>query len=168
MLYFSIWKEFFSAQNMSYTVIILPSLSFKLNSYFTSDDIENPLKNFIFLTAAMQENMAKDFPLIDVLPWNHFGRKNIGYIYAILHGACIIWDFDDDNILLTKHHMFEMIPGASSMLKNMENNTTTQNTPTNALFVLLEAVNYSKMEMLSFNPYPLMDCPTYPCKYLYI
>ena len=28
-----------------------------------------------------------------------FGRKNIGYLYAIANGAAVIWDFDDDNIL---------------------------------------------------------------------
>jgi hypothetical protein len=52
-----------------------------------------------------------------VLPWNHFGRKNIGYLYAILHGATTVWDFDDDNILLSKHHMFELIPGSTEVHK---------------------------------------------------
>ena len=33
------------------------------------------------------------------MPWNSFGRKNIGYLFAIAHGAKTIWDFDDDNIL---------------------------------------------------------------------
>ena len=139
-----------------------------ISTYFTSDDIENPLKNFIFLTVAMQEDMAKTFPLVDVLPWNHFGRKNIGYIYAIHHGAQIIWDFDDDNILLTKHHMFELSPGASSIQKKIESNSTIQIPLANPLFVVLEAINYSEKKMLSFNPYPLMDCPTKPCKYLHV
>ena len=31
--------------------------------------------------------------------WNNFGRKNIGYLYAIAHGANKRWDFDDDNII---------------------------------------------------------------------
>ena len=110
--------------------------------------------------------MAKTFPLVDVLPWNHFGRKNIGYIYAIHHGAQIIWDFDDDNILLTKHHMFELSPGASSIQKKIESNSTIQIPLANPLFAVLEAINYSKKKMLSFNPYPLMDCPTKPCTYL--
>ena len=114
----------------------------------------------------MQEDMAKTFPLVDVLPWNHFGRKNIGYIYAIHHGAQIIWDFDDDNILLTKHHMFELSPGASSIQKKIESNSTIQIPLANPLFAVLEAINYSKKKMLSFNPYPLMDCPTKPCTYL--
>ena len=33
-------------------------------------------------------------------PWNHFGRKNVGYLEALKSGACFMWDFDDDNILL--------------------------------------------------------------------
>ncbi len=37
-----------------------------------------------------------------LLPWNHFGRKNVGYLYAIAHGAKNIWDFDDDNMLQRK------------------------------------------------------------------
>lgn len=33
------------------------------------------------------------------LPWNHFARKNAGFLFAIHHGAQAIWDFDDDNVL---------------------------------------------------------------------
>ena len=33
------------------------------------------------------------------IPWKHFSRKNIGYLYAIKKGAQVIFDFDDDNIL---------------------------------------------------------------------
>lgn len=33
------------------------------------------------------------------LPWNHFGRKNLGYLFAIAHGARWIYDTDDDNLL---------------------------------------------------------------------
>ena len=35
-----------------------------------------------------------------MIPWNHFGRKNIGYLYAIIHGAKVIYDTDDDNVPL--------------------------------------------------------------------
>jgi len=31
------------------------------------------------------------------LPYNHFARKNFGFLYAILRGAKFIFDFDDDN-----------------------------------------------------------------------
>ena len=52
----------------------------------------------IFLTDAMQESLP--YSLIKNLPWNHFGRKNVGFLFAIHHGAKIIYDTDDDNNLL--------------------------------------------------------------------
>ena len=33
------------------------------------------------------------------LPYDSFGRKNVGYLYAIQHGARCIFDLDDDNLL---------------------------------------------------------------------
>jgi hypothetical protein len=33
------------------------------------------------------------------IPWNHFARKNIGYLYAIEQHPDFIFDFDDDNEL---------------------------------------------------------------------
>jgi hypothetical protein len=33
------------------------------------------------------------------MPWNHFSRKNLGYLFAIGHGARLVFDFDDDNEL---------------------------------------------------------------------
>ncbi|CAK0812055.1 unnamed protein product, partial [Prorocentrum cordatum] len=33
------------------------------------------------------------------VPWRHFGRKNVGFLYAIAHGARVIYDTDDDNRL---------------------------------------------------------------------
>ena len=32
-------------------------------------------------------------------PWNHFARKNLGYLFAILQKAEFIFDFDDDNYI---------------------------------------------------------------------
>ena len=50
----------------------------------------------VFLTTGQQDAM---FPYLSkTIPWNHFARKNIGYMYAIKHSATHIWDFDDDNI----------------------------------------------------------------------
>jgi hypothetical protein len=121
-----------------------------------ADDIEAPSKNFIFLTAAMQKDMSSDFPLIKVLPWNHFGRKNVGYLYAILHGATTIWDFDDDNILLTNDNIFEMFP----VVKGVNGSSLPDSV------TVREAIGYSGLSQLSFNPYPLMGCPSTPCKYI--
>ncbi|KAK3608931.1 hypothetical protein CHS0354_023104 [Potamilus streckersoni] len=68
------------------------------------------------------------YPAISkALPWKHFGRKNIGYIYAIHHGGEYIWDFDDDNVglidskmLTTKTNFSYLIP-CSGFSKPMMN-----------------------------------------------
>ncbi|CAJ1936581.1 unnamed protein product [Cylindrotheca closterium] len=36
---------------------------------------------------------------VRTMPWRHFGRKNLGYLFAILHGAEFFFDFDDDNFI---------------------------------------------------------------------
>jgi hypothetical protein len=67
-----------------------------------ADGKQNPKDrpNFIFLTPKDQEELSHHLPIVSLLPWNHFGRKNVGYLYAILHGAQVVWDFDDDNGLI--------------------------------------------------------------------
>lgn len=54
-------------------------------------------KAVVLLTPANQEKLKSEF--VNRLPWNNYVRKNIGYLYAIQHGADSIWDFDDDNAL---------------------------------------------------------------------
>ncbi len=49
-----------------------------------------------YLSPSDQQKL--DFHGIDQLPWKSYGRKNVGYLYAMLHGADIIADTDDDNI----------------------------------------------------------------------
>ena len=45
------------------------------------------------------QNQIDLFPeLSDLIPYNHYCRKNIGYLYAINHGASVILETDDDNI----------------------------------------------------------------------
>jgi hypothetical protein len=41
--------------------------------------------------------MKLGYQLVDIMPWKHYCRKNIGYLYAIEHGATIIYETDDDN-----------------------------------------------------------------------
>ena len=36
--------------------------------------------------------------LSEILPFNHYSRKNLGYLFAIEHGAEVILETDDDNI----------------------------------------------------------------------
>ncbi|XP_013407832.1 probable glycosyltransferase STELLO2 [Lingula anatina] len=53
--------------------------------------------NVKYLSVLEQESCQ--FHICKLLIWNHFGRKNIGYMYAIHHGAEYIYDTDDDNVL---------------------------------------------------------------------
>lgn len=39
------------------------------------------------------------YRIAELLPWNHYCRKNIGYLYAIQNGAKVIYETDDDNFL---------------------------------------------------------------------
>ena len=50
-------------------------------------------ENVIFLPVSQTINSK----LETVLPYNHYCRKMLGYIYAIQHGAELIYDTDDDN-----------------------------------------------------------------------
>ena len=49
-----------------------------------------------YLSPADQE--ALGFETARLLPWNHYGRKMLGYLYAMSRGATVIVDTDDDNI----------------------------------------------------------------------
>lgn len=40
----------------------------------------------------------RDFSLASILPYNHYARKNLGYLYAMQHEASAIFETDDDNI----------------------------------------------------------------------
>ncbi len=59
------------------------------------------LDNCDFLSVEVQEQLP--YKIIPLLPWNHYCRKNIGYLYAIEHGAKIIYETDDDNLLIDEH-----------------------------------------------------------------
>lgn len=52
--------------------------------------------NVTYLSVADQE--AAGFGLSAKLPFNHYGRKMMGYLHAIRAGAQVIIDTDDDNI----------------------------------------------------------------------
>jgi hypothetical protein len=49
-----------------------------------------------FLSVKNQINL--NYSLANELPFNHYCRKNIGYIYAIKNGSDLIIDTDDDNV----------------------------------------------------------------------
>ncbi len=88
-----------------------------------------------YLTVSAQEAFGRDknIAMLELLPWNHFGRKNVGYLYAISQGAKRIWDFDDDNLLIqTTFH----IPG-------LKDNVLTYD-------------EVKSKKFLTFNGYPMM------------
>lgn len=58
--------------------------------------------NSVYLSPADQENLP--YAIIKHLPWSHFGRKNVGFLYAIHHRAKYIYDTDDDNELVELHN----------------------------------------------------------------
>lgn len=52
-----------------------------------------------FLSLAGQQELG--FALAELLPENHYGRKNLGYLLAMSQGAEVIFDTDDDNAPLS-------------------------------------------------------------------
>ena len=87
------------------TKSILEFRKFKDWNIIVVGDIKTPkLKsngNLTFLSVEDQLNL--NYPLIKNIPFNHYCRKNIGYIYAIKNGATLIYDTDDDNLPLFKN-----------------------------------------------------------------
>ena len=94
-----------------------------------------------------QQAMKNHF--VSSLPWNTFGRKNVGYLYAIMHGADVIWDFDDDNLLKF------WIPGAAP------SNTPSidSSIPQEEIINVLEPTGH---DWPTYNSYPVLGAPTLP------
>lgn len=74
--------------NKNYDVIIVG------DNKTPCDDYKN--LNCIYLDVASQKKLFPE--LSELLPYNHYCRKNLGYIYAIKKGYKIIYETDDDNI----------------------------------------------------------------------
>lgn len=54
--------------------------------------------NVHFLSVDRQRELYGE--LAELIPYNHYCRKNLGYLFAVEHGADLILDTDDDNIPL--------------------------------------------------------------------
>lgn len=61
----------------------------KTPRYETTDRIEY---------LGVDEQASLGFSLVDRLPFNHYCRKNIGYLHALRKGAQTVYDTDDDNL----------------------------------------------------------------------
>jgi hypothetical protein len=73
---------------------------------------------------------------VQVTPFNHFARKNLGFLYAILRGGEFIFDFDDDNFINQD--------AAGKTLSLIPNEKEVQN------------VRFISLETKVFNHHPLM------------
>ncbi len=53
-------------------------------------------QDVMYLSPQQQENL--NYKISKLLPWNHYCRKMLGYLYAIEMGSSLVVDTDDDNI----------------------------------------------------------------------
>lgn len=63
--------------------------------------------HLVYLTVEDQEKL--DYNIMKLVPWNHFARKNVGFLYAIQHGAKRIFDLDDDNELISEKNIMDQV-----------------------------------------------------------
>ena len=107
-------------------------------------------KVVVYLNTETQKAMKDSF--VEAIPWNHFGRKNIGYLYALSRGASVIWDFDDDNML--KFWIPGSAPPGAPSIDDAISTVGSEET-TDAL----EPVGHA---LPVYNPYPILGAPSLP------
>lgn len=112
-----------------------------------------PAATAVFLDVDRQKAMLEDFgEFMELLPWRHFGRKNVGFLYAIQMGAASVWDFDDDNgrrenaELRPPTSVRKVIPRTKGVLQDGKN---------------ASSISF-QYPCAAFNPYPLMGAPSTP------
>ena len=66
-----------------------------------------PRDHVVYLTVEDQEKLH--YNIMKMVPWNHFARKNIGFLYAMEHGAKQIFDLDDDNELISVKDIIDQV-----------------------------------------------------------
>jgi len=92
--------------NSDYDVIVVADKktpnTFRLQSpetyYEKTEEVKYTLreKRCIFMDVTLQNSLFDR--LSKLIPFNHYGRKNLGYLYAILQRYTVIYETDDDNI----------------------------------------------------------------------
>ena len=66
-----------------------------------------PRDHVVYLTVEDQKKLH--YNIMSMVPWNHFARKNIGFLYAMEHGAKQIFDLDDDNELISTKDILNQV-----------------------------------------------------------
>ena len=101
--------------------------------------------NVVFLSSEDQQSIRNSF--VQSIPYRSFARKNIGYLFAIKHGAKTIFDFDDDNLLLPKNGR---AGGFSSPIGSMVSKRASQK-------IMVRYLSSTEKSIKVFNPHPLMN-----------
>lgn len=103
--------------------------------------------DIVFLSAEDQKKIIS--PFLQRLPFNSFSRKNVGYLYAIRHGAKVVYDFDDANVL----QLSEAAGGSSTLPPELS--------PLEAFVATasfkVRLTNCSREQSLAFNPFSRMS-----------
>lgn len=169
-----LFKKFFSAQKMHVphclqwavvTTIYEPNESIigtaKLEGWcivivgdlITPDDAYEDLQqnnNVLYVSATLQKEMLKDSKnaFLQKLPWKSFGRKNLGFAIAVSQGAKVIYDFDDDNILLPLEDGTTAVPFSYKEDVGFEDSVD--------LMYIADKYLDKVIQEKAFNPYPFM------------
>ena len=106
-------------------------------------------ENVFFLSASYQKQNMESNSFIKLMPFNSFARKNIGYLFAIYHGAKVIYDFDDDNVLAPLED--ETTISLPFIYKERVDFEST------ALVKYVEESGQDDDDSLTFNPYAYMN-----------
>ena len=86
---------------------------------------------------SMVDQLNSEFTIANILPLNHYTRKNLGYLYAIKNGASAIIDTDDDNfpnilqwnnLLSSNFDINEHAPSENISFKNIYTNFSDSDT----------------------------------------
>jgi hypothetical protein len=72
--------------------------------------------NIKFLS--LEEQMSLNYDFIKHCPENTYTRKNIGYLYAIEHGAKVIYETDDDNSPYDKNWTVPEFKNSQNLVDN--------------------------------------------------
>ncbi|KAL6764762.1 hypothetical protein V8C86DRAFT_1823503 [Haematococcus lacustris] len=102
-----------------------------------------PSPRLQYLTLDLQAALAQRSCFVAALPWRHYARKNVGYLWALLHNASCVFDMDDDN------ELHGPIPWAEAL---MAGSSVPPNSSTGFRLLLLPQ---HKGRVL--NPYPLFQ-----------
>jgi hypothetical protein len=74
----------------------------------------------------VEDQLSLSPSLANAIPFNHYGRKMLGYVYAMQQGADVIIDTDDDNTQAITDFTFDAATGKAKgkfTLSGLENST---------------------------------------------